>query len=278
MDRLLRFLYTYRVFFTFFVLELLCAWMIVTNNQYQSTRYFNTSNRWAANLAGFSHNVREYFSLRAINEELANENAMLRDKLERESQRLFVLQSGSRDSSALQRYSYIGAKVINNSTQRYKNFITINRGRLDSIAPGMAVVSKDGAVGKVKSVSDHYAVLISLLNIDDNVSATITRTGHFGTAQWDGLDPRYISLKYIPRHVKPLVGDTIRTSGFNAVFPEGVLIGVVRDVTLPEQAPFHDIKVELAQDFDRLAYVSVVRSHLRQEKDSLEKITTGIAK
>jgi rod shape-determining protein MreC len=278
MERLLSFLYTYRVFFTFFVLELLCFWMIVSNNQYQGEKYFNTSNRLAANLAGFSYNVRSYFNLRTVNEGLAAENAALRDQLEKETQRLFFLQTGAKDSSALQRYTYIGARVINNSTQWYKNFITINRGATDSIAPGMAVISKDGAVGKVKAVSDHYAVVISLLNIDENVSAAISRTGHFGTAQWDGTDARYISLKYIPRHVKPLVGDTVKTSGYNAIFPENVMIGIIQEVTLPEQAPFHDIKVALAQDFSTLSYVSIIRSHLRKEKDSIEQLTIGTRK
>jgi rod shape-determining protein MreC len=278
MERLLSFLYTYRVFFTFFVLELLCFWMIVSNNQYQGEKYFNTSNRLAANLAGFSYNVRSYFNLRTVNEGLAAENAALRDQLEKETQRLFFLQTGAKDSSALQRYTYIGARVINNSTQWYKNFITINRGAADSIAPGMAVISKDGAVGKVKAVSDHYAVVISLLNIDENVSAVISRTGHFGTAQWDGTDARYISLKYIPRHVKPLVGDTVKTSGYNAIFPEDVMIGIIQEVTLPEQAPFHDIKVALAQDFSTLSYVSIIRSHFRKEKDSVEQLTIGTRK
>lgn len=252
--------------------------MIVSNNQYQGEKYFNTSNRLAANLAGFSYNVRSYFNLRTVNEGLAAENAALRDQLEKEKQRLFFLQTGAHDSSALQRYTYIGARVINNSTQWYKNFITINRGATDSIAPGMAVISKDGAVGKVKAVSDHYAVVISLLNIDENVSAVISRTGHFGTAQWDGTDARYISLKYIPRHVKPLVGDTVKTSGYNAIFPEDVMIGIIQEVTLPEQAPFHDIKVALAQDFSTLSYVSIIRSHFRKEKDSVEQLTIGTRK
>ena len=275
MERLLNFVYEYRAFFTFLLLELFCAWLIIENNQYQSTRYFNTSNRIAAGIIGFSQDVREYFSLRNINSELAKENADLRTQLEQRLQSVNALQDSLKDSTATSRYTYVSAKVINNSTRYYKNFITINKGELDGIQPGMAAISPIGAVGKVKSVSDHFAVLISVLNIDDQMSCVINRTGHFGTVQWDGTDPRFVNLKYIPRHVKPLVGDTVSTSGFNAVFPEGILVGIITEVRLKEESPFYDLKVELAQDFGSLAYVQVVQSHLKQEKDLLEAKTIG---
>lgn len=253
--------------------------MIVENNQYQSTKFFNSSNRIAANLIGFSQGVREYFSLREINRELADENAVLRKKLEQRNQSLYSLESREiKDPAIINRFDYVSAKVANNSTSLFKNFITIDKGRNAGIAPGMAVISSSGAIGKVKSVSERYAVIISLLNIDEQVSSVIKRTGYFGTAQWDGTDPRLIDLRYIPRHVKPLVGDTVVTSGYNAVFPEGVLVGVIKEVSLSEEALFHKIKVELAQDFGRLAFVEIVKSNLRHEKDSLEQVTTGIPK
>ncbi|MFY8037143.1 MAG: rod shape-determining protein MreC [Cyclobacteriaceae bacterium] len=279
MERLFKFIYKYRAFFTFLLLQLFCAWLVVENNQYQSTRYFNSSNQIAASIISTSQNIKEYFSLRDINTELATSNAALRKQLDERNQ---VIEeyglSQVKNVVILNRFEYISAKVINNSTSQYKNFITINKGTVHGIAPGMAVISGQGAVGKVKSVSDHHAVLISLLNIDDQVSSKIKRTGHFGTVQWDGFDQRVIDLRYIPRHVAPLVGDTIVTSGYNAVFPEGILIGIIKEVKLREESPFHQIKVELAQDFGKLAFVEVVKSRLRAEQDSVEVITKGIQK
>lgn len=269
MYRLLQFVIKYSAFFTFIFLALVCSWLIVVNNQYQSTRYFNTSNRLAANIISFSQGVREYFSLRRINADLAEENANLRSKLERYA----VKDSMYVDTT--RHFDFVSAKVINNSTQMFKNYITVNKGRQDGLRPGMAVISTKGAVGKVKSVSDHYAVLISLLNVDDQVSASIKKTGQFGTAQWDGTDPRMINLNYIPRHVNPQVGDTVVTSGFNAVFPRDILIGIIRSANLKDESPWWEIKVELAQDFGRLSFVEVVRSFQREEKDSLELSTTG---
>jgi rod shape-determining protein MreC len=272
MDRLLNFVYQFRAFFTFLLLALLCSWLIVENNQYQSTKYFNTSNRLAANIIGFSQGVREYFSLRRINDDLAEENARLRSQVER------YAVTDSMYSDTTRRFEFVSAKVINNSTQMFKNYITVNKGSADGVGPGMAVISAKGAIGKVKNVSKHYAVLISLLNVDNQVSSSIKRTGHFGTAQWDGTDPLTINLNYIPRHVTPQVGDTVITSGFNAVFPSDVLVGIISTANLKEEAPFWDIKVKLAQDFSRLAFVEIVKSYQKSEKDSLELSTIGAIK
>ena len=129
MNRLFGFFYDNRAFFTFLILELMCAWLIVQNNQYQSASYFNSSNKLAANILGFSNGVREYFSLRVINRELADENATLRTKLEQRNQSLYSLEVREiKDPAIVNRYEYVSAKVVNNTTSLFKNYITINRG------------------------------------------------------------------------------------------------------------------------------------------------------
>jgi rod shape-determining protein MreC len=271
MERLINFIYEYRAFFTFLFLELLCAWLVIENNQYQSTRYFNSSNQVAAQVLGFSQGVREYFSLRTINEDLARENAELRRDLERTRQQI----STPTDTARINQFDFVSAKVMANSTNLYKNFITIDKGSVDGLAPGMAVIGDAGVVGKVKSVSERYAVLISLLNVDQQISGQIKRTNHFGTVRWDGANMRYTTLQFIPRHALPVVGDTIVTSGYSAVFPHGIMVGIVREANLKPEAPFWDIRLELAQDFGRLAFVEVIKSKLKSEKDSLETITIG---
>jgi len=276
MERLLKFIYEYRAFFTFLFLELMCAWLIVENNQFQSSAYFNSSNRLAANVLGFSQGVREYLSLRTINNDLSQENAILRSALEKRNERIFAAQIPEiKDSLIAQRFEYIGAKVMSNSTEFYKNYITIDKGKLDGIQPGMAAISMLGAVGKVKSVSDHFAVVTSLLHTDEMVSCIVKQKEYFGTAQWDGTDSRYTQLRYIPRHANPAVGDSVITSGYNAVFPKGVLVGVIQSATLNEESPFWIIQVKLAQDFSRLSFVELVKSNLREERDSLVQVTIG---
>ena len=269
MERIVLFIYQYRAFFTFLVLELFCGWMIIENNQYQGASYFNSANSFVASVNGFSYNVREYFGLREINRVLAEENAMLRRNLEQRNQGFQAPEMG--DSAIIKRFDFVSAKVVNNSVDRFTNFITINKGRDSGIEAGMAVISSKGVVGKVKLTSEHFSVVTSVLNIDVMVSGVMKRTGYFGTIQWDGSDPDYINLNFIPRHVEPIVGDSIVTSGYSGIFPEGILIGTIATMEKTKEAPFYELKVKLAQDFRKLSYVAVVKSNLLHELDSLEQ-------
>jgi rod shape-determining protein MreC len=193
MERLFIFIYQYRAFFTFLTLELLCAWLIIENNRYQGAQFFNSSNGFVASVNNFSQGVREYFSLRDINNTLAAENAYLRQRLEAKNQAAH-LGGTVTDSAVIKRFDFVSARIVNNSVDRFTNFMTINKGSDDGVQKNMAVISSLGAVGKIKAVSDHYAVVMSLLNIDMMVSASIKRTGHFGTIQWDGRDPEIVNL------------------------------------------------------------------------------------
>jgi rod shape-determining protein MreC len=272
MERLFYFVYQNRAFFTFLALELTCAWLIVTNNQYQGAKFFNSSNGIVATMNNFSQGVRDYFQLREVNQMLAEQNAALKEELSQHKHFLAAADSAGvvQDSAILNQYGFESAKVVNNHVDFFKNYITIDKGEDKGLMPGMAVISPLGAVGKVKQVSSHFSVVTSLLHIDVMVSARLKRTEHFGTAQWDGRDPDIIQFKYIPRHVKPAVGDTVETSGFS-VFPEGIMIGTVAEVSLRDEALFYDLKVKLSQDFRKLSFVTIVKSNLKHEQDSLEQ-------
>lgn len=271
MQRLFLFFYQYRAFFTFLILELLCAWLLIGNNSYQGARFFNSSNGLVATLNNVSHGVREYFLLRQINSTLAEENAELRSKFEAMNQRQYLSPIPAiTDSTVISQFDFVSAKVVSNTVNRFTNFITINKGAQDGIEPGMAVISALGAVGKVRTVSTHYSVVTSILHVDVQVSALLKRTGHFGTIQWDGVNPDHVKFKFIPRHVQPVKGDSVLTSGYNAVFPEGVMVGQIEEIHLTDEL-FYDLTVKLSQDFRKLSYVEVVKNYLKEELDSLEQ-------
>ena len=271
MERLFYFLYRYRAFFTFLALEVFCSWLIIENNQFQGAKFFNSSNSFVAGLNNFSQGVREYFSLRETNRLLAEENAALRNTLEQRPHTSRADSLGQKvDSVLIKRFEFVSAKVVNNSVHRFTNFLTIDKGSEDHIESGMAVISSTGIVGKVKTVSSHYSVVTSLLNKDVMVSAVLKRTGHFGTIQWNGRDADFVQFNFVPPHVIPKKGDTIVTSGFNAVFPRGLMVGTIDEIELGDAALFYDINVKLSQDFRKLTYVEVVKSNLKTEQDSLE--------
>lgn len=279
MERLFLFIYQYRAFLTFVVLEIFCFWLIVENNQYQGTRFFNSSNTVVASINNFSQSIRDYFLLTDVNRALNVKNAELMRRIEQQQEIILKnYPSEIKDTLLTPKFEFISAKVVNNQVDRVKNFITINKGQADGVEPGMAVISPMGAVGKVKKVSEHYSVVTSLLHIDYMISGVLIKTNHFGTIQWNGLDPGSTKFKYIPRHVKPAIGDTVVTSGFSAVFPEGIMIGTISEVNLSPEALTYDLTIELSQDFRKLSYVSVVKGNLKNEQELLEKEVQDLEK
>lgn len=281
MQRLFLFLYQYRAFLTFLFLEVVCSWLIIENNDYQGAKYFNSSNRLSAGLLQSSDNISDYFGLKQVNEALASENAQLKEQLERLNQSLYSMDlkkvmdtaATELDTTVTRKYDYFSAKVINNSTRRFNNYITINKGSNHGVEPDMGVIGNDGIVGKVKTVSKHFAVITSILHGDVLVSTKIKRTGDLSSVKWGGVDPYVAQLINVPRHVDPQIGDTIVTSGYNAIFPEGVPVGVIKEVVLREDALFYDITISLASDLNELSYVYLIRNNLKDEQDSLQIIT-----
>lgn len=268
MRKLLSFLYRNRALLLFLLLELSCLLMIINSHSYQGAQYFNTSNSTAASVLQFSQNTSNYFSLREANLDLAKENAELKARVLSLSAQLSI----PADSGIARPFEFITGKVVNNSTAQFRNYITIDQGTSAGVEAGMAVTGPAGIVGKIRAVSERYSVAISLLNIDEYVSVQVARTGTFCSVKWDGSDPRLAKLLYLPRHVSIWTGDTIRTSGFNAIFPPGLPVGVVKQAELNESDMFYDVTIELAQDFSRLQYVHIIKSQPKPEIDSVQQM------
>ena len=273
MQRLLNFLFRYRNFLAFLILEIICIVLIIQNNRYHSAAFFNSSNFLAASVLSTQSNINEYFGLRAKNELLAVENAELKAALERLKAADSVgVQTGQYSGDSTVQYNFTTAKVINNSTQWRNNTLTINKGLTEGIEPGMGVVGYGGVVGKVKYVSNRYAVITSLLHSGFTVSSRIKDKVEVCTSEWNGTDPGTINIRFVPRHHDIAIGDSVLTSGYNAVFPSDVMIGRITEIDLEPDANFYEIKAELVNDFTQLAYVQVVLNSFRVEKDSLETV------
>ncbi|QKG53554.1 rod shape-determining protein MreC [Hymenobacter sp. BRD67] len=172
-------------------------------------------------------------------------------------------------------YPLVAARVINNSLRAVDNYLTLNVGAADGVQPGLGVMSSSGVVGQVKAVSAHYATVFSLLHSKMAIAAKIKRDGTFGSVKWPGDDFTYALLDYIPRQNRLVRGDSVVTSGYNAVFPEGVFIGTVESFVKEPDKNFWTVRVRLGVDFSRLTYVYVVHNRPRTERDSLEAAATA---
>lgn len=267
MKSLLRFLIRYHSTILFLLLEILAFIFIARFNSFHNAKIFNLKNRLVGGITDSYENLSKYLSLVEENKNLAKENVKLYNLLPSEYFNPTYDYIPEKDSYS--KYEFIGARVINNSTNKQYNFITINKGRKDGIEPGMGVICYEGIVGEVKETSENFSIIISVLNRDINPLAMIKRNELRGYIEWPGRHYKKVILKHIPIQDKVIIGDTITTSGFSGIFPEGIMVGVVENFE-PDQGIFYNVEVELSTNFKSLSNVLVVKNNMKKEQKHLE--------
>jgi rod shape-determining protein MreC len=170
------------------------------------------------------------------------------------------------------KFFYLPARVINNSVSRQYNIMTINKGQKHGIVADMAVISENGVAGIIAESSENFSTILPVINRNFRLSAKIERNNYFGIIEWDGRDPDIVNLREIPNHVEVFPGDTIVTSGYSAIFPEGIKVGVVESHEFRE-GNFYEIKVRLSTNFRQLQHVNTIISIYREEQQELEEAT-----
>lgn len=273
MFQLVEFFSRNRNFIFFVLLEVFSFWLIVQSNSYWSATYFNTSNYYVAKILTVSNSIREYTHLREINENLAQENLKLNSLVARlQQQNPANAPTGYQpDSLFAGRFDFKVSKVIVSETSRANNYITIDKGSADGIRPGMGVISATGVVGKVRSCSEHFSVVTSILHSQFMVSSRLVRSGEIGPVRWESKDPTLVSMMDVSRYKKVMMGDSAVTSNFNSVFPPGIMVGTVKSVRIRPDQTFYDIDLNVATDFASISYVYVVQNRLQTEQETLQK-------
>jgi rod shape-determining protein MreC len=270
MRNLLNFLAKYNNLIIFLILEGIALYFISNGNNYHNTRIVKGIRGVTRGMEEKISNTRSYFHLKEINQELAQENAYLKSTLEKLNNKEDQLFFSVSDTVYKQQYTFSPAEVIDNSVNKQKNFFTIDKGEKDGLTVDMAVISTDGIAGVIVGCSRNFSMAMSVLNLDFRVSARIKSNGYFGSLGWNGRDYKYAILNEIPQHVPVSIGDTIETSGFSTLFPEGIMIGTVSDFK-PSGGDFYIIEVLLNTDFRKLHYVNVIGNLSKAEQLELER-------
>lgn len=287
MNNLIDFFKKYGLYFLFVALEVFSFISIVNGNYFQRTVFYRYSNEVAGRIYAVESSVTRYLSLAKENENLSKENVELRNSLFVLSNELHSLRSkGDTVHHApldpKMEYKCMQARVINNSTNLLQNYITLNRGTSSGIEPEMSVISPQGVVGIVVSASEHFSVVMPLLNSRSLISCKVRAENKqdglnamikdIGSLVWHGGDPRYAKMEQVPRHVRLKKGDLVVTSGYSDFFPEGITVGTVEDFTTADDDNYYDIDVRIAVDFNTLSYVQVLDYKHRKEQKYIEDI------
>lgn len=271
MQPLFRFFLKYYNTFLFFFLEVIAFILIVNTNYYQQSVFVTTTNSVSGGIYKVYSNITEYLALKSVNKILAEENAQLLNRQKtsfiKTDNKIFVIN----DTLYQQQYTYVSAKVISNSVNRVNNYLTLNKGIRHGIKKNMGVITSKGIVGIVKDVSVNFCTVYSMLHSKSKISAKLKKGNNVGTILWNGNDYKVVTMKDVPTHVKVAIGDTVISSGYSLMFPEGIAIGSVYSYDINKGKDFYEIKVKLFNDFNNISYVYIVKNLMKEELTELEQ-------
>ncbi len=280
MNNLLNFFVKHSAWFIFAIYVILSLVLLFKDNPYQQSVYLTSANRVSAAVYKAFNGVTSYFHLHDINESLQERNAALEMELielrKQMSDMALLAPDSLRQPAAVQQYSFVMAHVISNSIAQPNNYITIDRGHIDGVSPEMGVIDQNGVVGIVNVVGPHAARVISLLNPHMRLSCKLRNNGFYGSLVWDGKSPRYAVLEELPKHITFHKGDTIVTSGYSAVFPEGIIVGTVEGLARDMSDSFVSLRIKLTTNFSQLSSVRVITNNMKEQIDALRRAEEGI--
>lgn len=273
MRNLIRFFIRYSTWILTIIYVVASCCLLFSRNPYQHHLFLTSAGVLGRTVYGAANSVTSYFYLRDINADLQTRNADL--ELEILKLKHIIKQYENKEyadsvpvDTALQRYNFVLANVINNSINRSHNYLTIDKGSLDGLAPEMGVVDQNGIVGIVNVVGPHASRVMSVLNPYLRNSCKIKGQELVGSLVWDGESPLEAVLEELPQHAEFNLGDTVVTSGLSTVFPEGVPVGIVVDAIAEEN--FRTLRVRLFTDFSTLSTVRIVVDYLSDEIKAVE--------
>lgn len=277
MYNLIKFISKYKILFLFLLLEFISFGLIVQNNRYHKAGFLNSANYVTGSINSFYKSFTVYLQLKNENKKLAGENALLKNRtinveyteiplLEEDS--CFINSPLAGDTIILDttaHFNYIPALAVSNSTNKKHNYIYIDKGTKSGINKDMGIVETSGVVGVVVNSSSRYSVVMPLTNEKSSLSVKIKNQGYFGTLKWNQGDYTRAKMIEVPNHVALKPGDTIVTSGYSQIFPQGLLIGYVEQAKKIEGNSFLDIDIKFAVDFSKINYIYAVQNGELQE-------------
>jgi len=271
MNKLFGFLARHHFTLLFLALELLALGLFIRNHAYPQSTFLNT--RRATIGAALETRSRwiDYFGLREQNIRLNLENNRLRNALRSNYAELYTRQDTVIDTVLHRQYRYREAEVVKLTHHKANNYITLNRGSIHGLKPGMGIVSDQGIVGVVRSVSPHFASGHTVLHSRFSTSGAL-KSGLYGNVRWGGGRSRDAEIVDLPDQAGAAPGDTVFTTEFSGIFPEGIPIGIVRTLDRTDDGLFVKARIELLTDFTRLKHVQVIENMLWTERLQLETL------
>ena len=270
MQKLIFFIRKTAVAIVFIIVEIIAIRCYAYSTPYTQARLLVWSNAVVGGIHSTFAGITNYFALRKENIRLTEHIATLENRIRLLEES--VPEQGVSLEGTLSRYEYLSAKVISSTTNRSRNFITLNKGYNDGVSVDMAVMTPEGyAIGVVVDCSEHFAVAKTLLNIDFRVGGVLAEDGSHGSIVWGGQDTQIIDFVELSKYAVVKEGDVVRAAGFSHYFPRETIIGEVEKIALADNGTSYNCKVRLSADMSRVFNVVLVRNNDAGEAQALEE-------
>jgi len=258
MRNLFRFIKVYHFILLFVLLESFSLYLYISNHKFQQSRFLSFTQEYTGTAYSYYSNFNEYLHLKEENEYLKRENA-----------KLYSFLSKSKGNKNPQLFTYIPARIVNNSIFKRNNFIILDKGDKDGVKKGMGIIIENGVIGIISNTSDNYCKAISILNPKSSLSVTHVNSKQNGSLKWRSNNYMVAEINDIPNHANINIGDTIQTNGFSSIFPSGINIGKVTYFQKGSENGLYTIKVRFINDMNNAKDVYIINSLEKEEKESL---------
>lgn len=250
--------------------------LLFSYNSYQRSVYLSSANNVTGWFYETSNKATTFIHLSKNNKLLLERNAQLESELYSLKTHLQDMQMDTlttnaflSDSIPVSQFSFIPAEVTNVSFSGPNNFITVNKGSLHGVKPDMGVVSQNGVVGVVLTVSPKFSVIIPIINPKFRLSAKLKNSNNTGSISWDGKDLITAQIGELPKHEVFQPGDTVVTS-FSRIFPKDIVIGYVTGQILSKDDNFNTLNLRIATDFYSVRDILIINDAHFEEQNELE--------
>lgn len=254
-----------------FVAVLLSIVLIVGDKFTQGSTTVRTSlNTLVSPLIYLANLPYEVFSFGAkslqTREQLLTENEALKQKQLLQSEQLQQYQFLSKEnqklrallgSSAKQPNRKIIAQILSVHSNPYSHQVVINRGAIDGLSEGQAVIDEMGVVGQLTKVGSTTSRVLLMTDTTHATPVRILRNEVRTVVEGMGKINQ-VKLSHVPHSLDVRIGDVLVTSGLGGTFPESYPVAIVTEINRDEGSPFAQVYAEPVAQLDRIRLLVVL--------------------
>ncbi len=202
--------------------------------------------------------------------ELAEENARLREEVSELQTKLYDsaeiedMYEWMSDFLELKMahndYEFLSASVTGRESGNYSKVLTLDVGTGAGVDTGMPVITSEGIIGQVSEVGLNWCKVTSILESSSSIGAYIEKSGDAGicSGSFELASDGIVRLQYLPSDAEVNVGDRVLSTGYGSIYPRGLVVGYVTEVSRDGYSRSPDVKVEVACDFGDISKVMII--------------------